>query len=172
MIRPGACPHDAVAPLGGEAVADALTRAEARCIAHGERWTPPRQRVYQLLAVTNRPVKAYDLIAAFAPGRATKPPTVYRALDFLVGLGLAHRLVSQNAFVACTVAHAHAASEFLICDCCGRVAERRSDVVDSIMVATAAQGFQLRILISEVHGICGRCQKAPTERTKQDKPRA
>jgi Fur family zinc uptake transcriptional regulator len=172
MTPAAPCPHAALQPPARADVARAVTRAEARCLAAGERWTPTRRRIYELLAAAGRPVKAYDLIADFAPGRATKPPTVYRALDFLVGLGLAHRLVSQNAFVACTVAHAHTASEFLICDCCGRVAERRSDVVDSIMVAAAAQGFQPRIIISEVHGVCGRCQKAPTERTKQAEPRA
>lgn len=152
------CPHAALPPPGAAEVADAVRRAEARCLAAGERWTPTRRRTYELLASAGRPAKAYDLIARFAPGRATKPPTVYRALDFLVDLGLAHRLVSQNAFVACSAAHAHAASEFLICDCCGRVAEGRSDVVDAVMLAAAVQGFQPRAIVIEAHGTCAACR--------------
>lgn len=171
MNRPGSCPHGALAPLSGEAVVDAMTRAEAHCIANGERWTPPRQRVYQILAAANRPMKAYDLIAAFAPGRATKPPTVYRALDCLVALGLGRRLVTLNAFVACTAGHTAAASHLLICDCCGGVEEQPCALAGPIGTAAAALGFRPRIIISEVHGVCEMCQKAPTERTKQAKSR-
>lgn len=65
-----------------------------------------------------KPVKAYDLIGAFCPGRAlAKPPTVYRSLEFLEGLGLVHRLASLSAFVACAGGFERHQAEFLICDC-------------------------------------------------------
>ena len=71
-----------------------------------------------------QPVKAYDLIAGFAGGPSTaKPPTVYRALDFLEKQGFAHRIESLNSYVACRKeADGHAAA-FLICDCCGATRE-------------------------------------------------
>ena len=47
-------------------------------------------------------VKAYDLLAELdRQGGAAKPPTVYRALDFLMAHGLVHRLESLNAYVGC-----------------------------------------------------------------------
>lgn len=100
-----------------------LDLAEARCLAAGERWTKPRQRTYELLVdAEGHAARAYDLIAAFAPG-GVKPPTVYRALDFLIAHGFAHRVESLNAFIACTqVAPGHAPA-FMICDCCGRADE-------------------------------------------------
>ena len=70
-----------------------LTLASERCVAQGERMTEPRRRVLQLLLAAGEPVKAYDLIARFgADGQAAKPPTVYRALEFLERKGLAHRI--------------------------------------------------------------------------------
>jgi DNA-binding PadR family transcriptional regulator len=59
-----------------------------RCEAAGQRLTPPRRRVLEMLLKAGQPVKAYDLIAAFGDGGPpAKPPTVYRALDFLSKLG-------------------------------------------------------------------------------------
>lgn len=83
------------------AVADALAAAQARCAAAGERSTAPRARVLELLLEAGAPVRAYELVAAFAPGAYTHPPTVYRALDFLAAQGLAHHLETQNRYLAC-----------------------------------------------------------------------
>ncbi len=85
-----------------------------------QRLTAPRRRVLELLLQAGQPVKAYDLIASFAvEGPPAKPPTVYRALDFLEKQGFAHRIESLNSYVACRKeADGHAAA-FLICDCCG-----------------------------------------------------
>ena len=101
-------------------LATALGQAEARCAQTQERLTTPRRRVLELLLQAGQPVKAYDLISTYAvDGPPAKPPTVYRALDFLEKQGFAHRIESLNAYVACRKeADGHAAA-FLICDCCG-----------------------------------------------------
>ena len=95
-----ACDHDHDhSGLTGGALDRALAAAEARAVKDGERMTPQRRRVLALLLEAGEPVKAYDLIARFggAEGQAAKPPTVYRALDFLERLGLAHRIASISA---------------------------------------------------------------------------
>src|SRR5690606_22929917 len=98
--------------------------AEARCVRRGERMTDPRRRVLELLLASGEPVKAYDLIAAYgADGQAAKPPTVYRALEFLERQGLAHRIASISAYVACSHGERAHAAAFLICDCCGATEE-------------------------------------------------
>ena len=105
---------------------DQIAAAEAACAAVGETLTPLRRRVFELLLDHEGPAKAYDLLDEIKPEHAAaKPPTVYRALDFLVRLGLAHRIESQNAFVACDVGACARSTIFLICEKCGGSVEIR-----------------------------------------------
>jgi Fur family zinc uptake transcriptional regulator len=148
-------------PLGPETheLIALIQRAEQRCLAAGQRWTPPRRRVFELLARRGAPVKAYDLIGAYdvdAPG-ATKPPTVYRALEFLEGQGLAHRIPSLNAYVACAGGPVAHAASFLICDCCGSAEEFEPGVADRARAIAQARGFQTRDVSVEVRGVCAAC---------------
>src|SRR5437879_13158122 len=78
-----------------------IAYGKARCQAAQQRWTPPRERALELLLESGGPVKAYDLMGRFQEGVTTAPPTVYRALDALVELGLAHKIASLNAYTAC-----------------------------------------------------------------------
>lgn len=154
------CAHVSTPIPDGLAVAAALQAAEARCVAAGERWTPSRHRTYEMLLEAAAPVKAYDLVAAF--GRQgeplAKPPTIYRALEFLIVHSLAHRIESLNAFVACRGNHGIAGAEFLICECCGGVQERALGAGPVAIGAAGAQGFQPRRVMIEVHGACAECR--------------
>ena len=111
--------------------ADALTHAEALCAKRGERLTPMRRHVLEVLAASHKPLGAYeiiDLVAARGPRPA--PITIYRALDFLTAQGLVHRIESRNAFLACINNHASDAPVvFLICEHCGAVGEAPSAAV-------------------------------------------
>lgn len=154
-----ACEHDHDGHgLAGGALTAGLAAAEARCDAAGQRLTAPRKRVLELLLQAGQPVKAYDLIAAFgAEGEPAKPPTVYRALDFLSKQGFAHRIESLNAYIACGgTADDHAAA-FLICDCCGRTREIAPVGAAEIERLAGVQGFALKSLTVEAHGLCRDC---------------
>jgi len=157
MSRSG-CAHEGEAVgLAGRALGAALAEADARCDASAERLTGPRRRVLELLLGAGQPVKAYDLIAAYGEGGA-KPPTVYRALEFLERLGFAHRLESLNAYVACRRAgEAHTAA-FLICECCGATVEIEPEVSAGVDSAAAAHGYALRGLTLEARGLCAACR--------------
>ncbi|MBE7220117.1 MAG: transcriptional repressor, partial [Caulobacteraceae bacterium] len=140
-----ACDHDHTAPAPSEAaVAAALSRAETRSLEAGARWTQPRRRVYELLVRGGGPVKAYDLMQAFDAGRAAKPPTVYRALEFLEEQGLAHRIPSLNAYVACDEDDAAHTAAFLICDCCGSADEFDPGRLGAVAATASARGFSPR----------------------------
>jgi len=83
-------------------VAERLTVAESVCAQRGHRLTPIRRKVLELLLRHGRSLKAYELLdemRTIHPGAA--PPTVYRALDFLLAEGLIHRLDAVNAWAAC-----------------------------------------------------------------------
>jgi Fur family zinc uptake transcriptional regulator len=147
------------AGLSGHALKRALAVAEVRCAEAQERLTPPRRRVLELLLEADAPLKAYDLIAAFgAGGEPAKPPTVYRALEFLERLGFAHRIESLNAYVPCRLdAEGHRAA-FLICDCCGAAQEFEPDFAAQLSAAAAA-GYTVRSVTLEARGACAACRE-------------
>lgn len=160
------CHHDHQdnARSAGE-VARILDGVEATCIAEGERMTAPRRRVLELLLTAGEPVKAYDLISRFGiNGEAAKPPTVYRALEFLERRGAVHRIASISAYVACSAheddVRAHAAA-FLICDCCGSTAEVAVPLSQlGLGTAAKAAGYDIQHTTIEGHGKCAQCQVA------------
>ena len=96
---PLAClPHD-----HSRCVAEALAEAEALCAKQGTRLTTLRKRVLELVWASHKPLGAYDILGVLSEedGRRAAPPTVYRALDFLLENGLVHRIASLNAFIGC-----------------------------------------------------------------------
>ncbi len=144
--------------LAGPALTAALLDSEARCDAAGERLTPSRRRVLDLLLQAGSPMKAYDLMAAFGPdGETAKPPTVYRALEFLTRVGLVHRIESLNAFIACGLGERAHTAAFLLCDCCGAAVEIAPPSSDPIEAAAKAAGYRLKGVTVEAHGLCSNC---------------
>src|SRR4051812_31927733 len=135
--------------LKGQALTRALGAAERHCAETQERLTLPRRRVLELLLGSDGPQKAYDLIAAFGEtGEPAKPPTVYRALEFLERLGFAHRIESLNAYVPCRLAGDSHRAAFLICDCCGAAEEFEPDFGPQIAAAEAA-GYAVEAITLE-----------------------
>ncbi len=128
----------------------------------GLRLTPVRMEVLQLIAAAGKPVKAYDLLDMLREkhGNAA-PPTVYRALDFLLENRFIHKLESINAFVSCHhPAEAHQVP-FLICDSCSGAQEVCDErVADLIEAQCHALGFRPQAQTLEVHGTCKRCLKS------------
>lgn len=144
----------------GQCVADALAAAERTCAARGQRLTALRRRVLELVWVNHEPIKAYDILARLRDERArAAPPTVYRALEFLRGEGLVHRIESLNAFVGCGApAQAHR-GQFLICSQCGTVAELDDGELSAVIVDRAARmGFQVERETIEIVGRCMHCR--------------
>jgi Fur family zinc uptake transcriptional regulator len=146
------------AGLRGAGLRRALTVAERRCMALGERLTNSRRRVLELLLEAGVPLKAYDLIATYSGGGdPAKPPTIYRALEFLERVGLAHRIESLNAFMPCQLEGEGHAAAFLICDCCGAAQEFEPDFAPGL-AAAKARGYAVSSVTLEARGRCPACQ--------------
>jgi Fur family zinc uptake transcriptional regulator len=145
-----------------QCVADALAAAESRCADRGVRLTAQRRRVLEILLEGHAPVGAYDILGRLADeGRPTAPVAVYRALDFLREHGLAHRLASLNAFVACTHPGREHGAQFLICSRCRAVAEIEDDGIRHAVRNAAAQaGFSIDWPVVEIGGLCPACREA------------
>jgi len=138
----------------------AMSAAESQCEGANLRLTPIRARVLEILLESHRALGAYDILNRLqAEGRASQPPIVYRALEFLVTNGFAHRLERLNAFTACAHAHAGQQPMFLICESCHKVAEAPMDAVaDEITARAADLGFHATSPMIEVSGLCPACQ--------------
>lgn len=147
---------------GGHDRASHLNDAAAICARAGESLTPLRRRVLELLIDQPGPAKAYDLLPLLDSETAkAKPPTIYRALDFLVRMGLAHRIESLNAFVACDTGACGRATMFLICAKCGRAEEfDAGHALVDLANAAKRDGFAIQRTTIEASGLCRACQAA------------
>jgi Fur family zinc uptake transcriptional regulator len=141
-------------------VDDALAEAVARCRANGVRLTDQRRRVLELVWRAHTPVGAYALLERMREdGIPAQPPTVYRALDFLVDNGLVHRIESLNAFVGCARPDSAHVGQFLICAKCRATAElAESSIQSAIAGGAAAVGFTVLRATVEVSGLCPNCR--------------
>ena len=135
-----------------------LTEAESLVERQGARMTKIRRKVLRLLLESSEPAKAYDLLANLDGEGSAKPPTIYRALDFLQDTGLAHKIESLNAYVACGHAsHSHSAV-FLICETCGSAEELHAVKTSKALAdETAGAGFRISRAVIEARGICRKC---------------
>jgi Fur family zinc uptake transcriptional regulator len=140
-------------------IEDALAAAEKLCSAKELRFTPLRRRVLELVWSSHKPVGAYALLDELRnEDLGSAPPTVYRALDFLIAHGLIHRIERMNAFVGCSHPGEAHRGFFLICSECGNADELQSDgLADTIAASAGRRGFTARDMTLEVTGICGDC---------------
>ena len=147
--------HLACSPTSLE---EAIAEADAVCEARGMRLTRIRKKVLELLLENPAPSKAYDLLDRLDGEGAAKPPTIYRALDFLLDMGLAHKIESLNAYISCGHwGHAHSAV-FLICESCDEVNELDApETSKALMAETRGVGFEPRRSVIEVRGTCLNC---------------
>jgi len=146
----------------------ALKEAEAVCTRRGAVLTPLRRQVLELVLRAEAPVGAYallDQLKAMRPGAA--PPTVYRALDFLLEHGLIHKVERLNAYIGCNeTGHGHSHDhhhphQFLICRTCGATMEIADPAVTHAIEAAARRvGFVLAEATVEIEGTCARCAEA------------
>ncbi|MDP1716510.1 MAG: Fur family transcriptional regulator [Burkholderiales bacterium] len=142
---------------------DAALGAAAK-LCGGGRLTPLRRRVLEIVWSSHQPIGAYAILDQLKTGaRSAAPPTVYRALEFLLEHGLIHRIESLNAFVGCARPGDNHLAHFLLCTRCGtaaEVADRR--VSNAIGRSVADCGFVLQRRVIELSGLCTRCRPAKT----------
>ena len=144
-------------------VARGVSAAEGLCAEKSLRLTTARRRVLEILLAEHKAMGAYDVLARLSSsGDPAHPPAAYRALDFLVNNGLAHRIERLNAFVACCRPGEGHRPAFLICRDCRNVAEtqvgpeREVDVIDE---TASRMGFQIEQASIEIEGLCPSCSK-------------
>ena len=120
------------------------------------------QLALAILRRARRPLSAYDLLHRLevTANRKIAPPTVYRALDTLLGRGVIARIESRSAYVVCVnVGHAEDCV-FFLCDRCHAFQEIEDPNLKILISEQArALGFQVTHRVVEMGGLCGRCQE-------------
>lgn len=138
-----------------------LDKAEILCRQRGVRWTKLRRRVLEIIVSSPNPMGAYEILDVLQQEQGrTAPPTVYRALEFLLEQNLVHRVASLSAYMICRRPQASHTAEFMICRQCGEVTELADDAIKaSVSRAAASNEFEVEGQVIEITGRCNRCRQ-------------
>lgn len=141
-------------------IREAMQSAESICHERGVRLTPLRRRVLELIWRSHEAVKAYELLDMLADEDvgSAKPPTVYRALDFLMENGLIHRVESDNAYIGCRHPERPHSFQLMLCTECRHVEEVEiPGVGDTVARHARESGFRVQQQTIEIRGLCRSC---------------
>ena len=140
-------------------IVDMIAVAEAYSAANKVQFTPVRRRVLELLLEDHKALGAYDVLERLVKeGYGSQPPVAYRALDFLVKHGFAHKIERLNAYIACAHPQKTHAPAFMICRQCKAVAEAITTPTKGPFNQAAQEaGFQIERTVFEAEGLCPKC---------------
>ena len=148
---------------GRHSARERVALAVSICEGRGVQMTEQRRRILELLWASGRPTGAYELIEAvkLRDSRPVGPPTVYRALEFLMAQGLVSRIESLNAYVPCAHPERDHDCLFFICGGCRASVELEDPRIGGLLAEDAAVlGFVATRRMVEVQGTCARCAEA------------
>jgi Fur family zinc uptake transcriptional regulator len=129
------------------------------CKENNQRLTEPRIKVLKIIASSEKPIKAYDILKKLSLViKNPKPPTAYRAIDFWESHDFIHRIESLNAYSLCVAEHLHKGSQFMICTDCGKVIESHfCELPDNIKKSVESNIFTATKWNLEIKGLCSKC---------------
>ena len=139
----------------------ALSAAKTLAAAKRLKLTEGRRRVLEIVADSHKPLGAYDILERLQKKSHTPiaPPTVYRALEFLLKAGLVHRIDTKNAYLACFDSGRAHSGVFLICENCGLAREIDDPKLErNLARSTKRAGFSARRKTVEISGTCAACR--------------
>jgi len=138
---------------------EVIKAVEQLCQQRRIRLTPVRRCTLEILLESHHAIGAYDVLAKLGKsGFGETPPQVYRALNFLIEQGFAHKLERLNAYVACSTPTDCCEPCFMVCRNCGRVAEQTIPTASKHLASAAEKlGFSLGTAVIELSGVCSQC---------------
>ncbi len=134
---------------------DLIQAAADEAQINGKSLTHIRKHVLAMLLNAERPLTAYEVLAALDGVGSVSPPTAYRALDFLIHLGFVKRVESLNAYMALDLGPSDLPIALFVCEKCGQAEEiAAGQAVTSLMQSVNDQGFGAQHVSLEVRGDC------------------
>ena len=141
-------------------IKDSISRVFDICKNNNIIFTEIRKSVYEIIIKYNKPIKAYEVLDELrnVTGKTSHPPTVYRAIDFLIENGFIHKLNSINSFVGCFHPKIHKECYFLICKKCNIYQECcDNDLTENIFKTAKQNDFIVSNTTLEIEGHCQDC---------------
>lgn len=142
-----------------------LAFAESLCEEKGLRFTPIRRQILELIWDSTPHIKAYDIQKKLEDmGEKLNPPTIYRALDFLLSNGMIHRIESLNAYAPCYDHEDYHHGQFIICNDCGNVTEIHEDsIINTLLNRVEGMGYSVQDQTIELRVNCRKkvCEHRP-----------
>jgi Fur family zinc uptake transcriptional regulator len=129
--------------------------------AQGYKATKPRKLVLEVLEETEKPLSPYDIQGILQTrGKYLNHVTIYRILDLLCRLNLAHKMLSSGGFVRCSLDVTEGCHRFMVCQDCGAIQEFADEGLCQKENEFAQNlGFHTEHHLSEFSGLCSRCHK-------------
>ena len=136
-----------------------IQEAEQYCKENALNFTPVRRKVLEILLHKNTAIGAYEILDLLREaGFKNKPPVAYRALDFLVQNGFAHKIEQLNSFIGCTHPGKDHSPAFMICRNCDSVSEEEALTRNfSVSQIASKAGFTVEKAVIEARGLCHSC---------------
>jgi Fur family zinc uptake transcriptional regulator len=136
-----------------------IQEAEQYCKENGLNFTPVRRKVLEILLHKNTAIGAYEILDLLREaGFKNQPPVAYRALDFLVQNGFAHKIEQLNSFIGCTHPGKDHSPAFMICRKCDSVSEEEALTRNfSVSQIASKAGFTVEKAVIEARGLCHSC---------------
>ena len=131
--------------------------AQGRIRAAGERLTAPRTAVLAVLLEARRALTHHEIESALGPGIPVDRVTVYRVLDWLVTLGLAHRIPGEDRTWRFGASRdpSHGPHAHFTCSRCGKTV--CLDGVATPPDVKVPRGFVPQKVELTVQGLCASC---------------
>ena len=138
---------------------NSIQQAEQYCQENGLNFTPVRRKVLEILLQKNTAVGAYEILDLLREaGFKNQPPVAYRALDFLVQNGFAHKIEQLNSFIGCIHPGKDHSPAFMICRNCDSVSEEEALTRNfSVSQIASKAGFTVEKAVIEARGLCHSC---------------
>ena len=138
---------------------NSIQEAEHYCQENGLNFTPVRRKVLEILLQKNTAIGAYEILDLLREaGFKNQPPVAYRALDFLVQNGFAHKIEQLNSFIGCIHPGKDHSPAFMICRNCDSVSEEEALTRNfSVSQIASKAGFTVEKAVIEARGLCHSC---------------
>ena len=136
-----------------------IQEAEQYCQENGLNFTPVRRKVLEILIQKNTAIGAYEILDLLREaGFKNQPPVAYRALEFLVQNGFAHKIEQLNSFIGCMHPGKDHSPAFMICRNCDSVSEEEALTRNfSVSQIASKAGFTVEKAVIEARGLCHSC---------------
>ena len=138
---------------------NSIQQAEQYCQENGLNFTPVRRKVLEILLQKNTAIGAYEILDLLREaGFKNQPPVAYRALEFLVRNGFAHKIEQLNSFIGCMHPGKDHSPAFMICRKCDSVSEEEALTRNfSVSQIASKAGFTVEKAVIEARGLCHSC---------------